>query len=67
MKQLFGGDDVGNTGDVPGAVGTDHINQNRRMWPKGSDVSEKHKSWSPKLKGRIRPSGPLFGGPAGRP
>jgi hypothetical protein len=59
-------DGVADNGRVSGAVGVDHINRNGRQWPAASTVKASNNT-QPKRQGPIRPSGPMYGGPNGRP
>ena len=67
MLKVFGGDDVANTSDVPGAVRTGYINKPQPMWPKDGNVSKSHDG-NPKLKANLESEGSSwYSGRAGRP
>jgi hypothetical protein len=59
-------DGVADNSRYAGAVGVNHINQNKRTWPAVSAVKASNNG-NPKRQGPIRPSGPMYGGPNGRP
>jgi hypothetical protein len=60
-------EDVADNSRVKGAMSADHINRNGRKWPKGTDISASHRSWSPKRQAPIPNYGGQYSGRSGRP